>query len=906
MADRTVDFPPRDQALREDVRALGALVGEVLREQCGEDLFADVETARKAAIQRREGTAGAEAALDLATRGLEPARAEALVRSFATYFRVVNLAETVHRVRRRRAYLLDPEHPQPGSLLETFRALRRGGIDAPGAEALVRDLRIEPVFTAHPTEATRRTLLEKEQRIADALLDQLAQRQTPAEAAASRQRVRLEVTAGWQTEEQPSGRPSVAEEREHVLFYVAGTLYRSLPAFYESLTEAFADVFGEVPASLERTPVVRFASWVGGDMDGNPNVTAETIEASLERHRNLVLGRYLGELDGLYRLLSQTRGRAGFDPAIEQRIAGDPLRSPIVGSMPPRHRDMPYRVLLTLVYERLRRTRGDQSEAYGGPQALDDDLALIADSLARHRGDHAGRAPVERLRLRLRCFGFHLATLDVRQDAEVHRRVIGRLLGDESWAARRPATRARRLAEILRLGTAPATPDADDEARATLEVFRAIARCRQRFGSEAIGPYIISMAQGVDDVLSVLVLARWAGLCDSDGAVPLDVAPLFETVPDLEAAPAVTTALVTQPIYRAHLARRGDRQTVMIGYSDSNKDGGLASSRWALYQAQTALTGAASAHGIGLVIFHGRGGTVSRGGGKTRRALVAAPPGSVAGRLRVTEQGEVIHAKFAFEAIALRNLEQAASGVLAATAPAAVSGGAGDPAAWHAVMATIAAESRTAYRALVYGTPEFPDYFRQATPIDVIERMAIGSRPASRRGQGGLASLRAIPWVFAWTQSRHVLPGWYGLGSGLEAAVGRHGAEAVAAAVTGWPFLVAVLADVEMVLAKADMAIAARYAELADTDKAVFPRVRAEFERTVAQILALKGRAALLDDDLSLRRAIRLRNPYVDPMSLLQVDLLRRWRATGRTDEALLRALFATVRGISEGLQNTG
>lgn len=917
MSDRSIDFPPRDQALRKDVRTLGALVGDVLREQCGDTLFSDVETARKAAIARREDTAGAEAALDAATRGLEPQRAEELIRSFATYFRVVNLAETVHRVRRRRAYQLDPENPQPGGLVDTFRILRDAGLDAEAVAGLLSQLSIEPVFTAHPTEATRRTLLEKEQRIADVLLSRLAGAETDAEAAASRASIRREVTSGWQTEEQPSARPSVADEREHVLFYVAGTLYRCLPAFYRALASAFDEVFDGAPLR-DVASIVKFASWVGGDMDGNPNVTAETLEASLVRHRSLVLGRYLDELDRLYRRLSQTRGRAGFDPALTKRIERDPLRAQILESMPARHRDMPYRVLLTLIYQRLARTRSDEAEGYRTPQSFDDDLALIADSLVSHGGIHAGLDLVEALRLRLRTFGFHLATLDVRQDAEVHRRVIGHLMGDDGWQARGAETRAALLADVLRLGKGPAIDaDGDEQARSTLDVFRAIGRCRARFGDQAVGPYIISMAQGVDDVLSVLVLARWAGLSDDDGDVPLDVAPLFETVPDLEAAAAVLTTLVTHPIYRAHLARREDRQTVMVGYSDSNKDGGLASSRWALYRAQAALAAVATDHGIGLVIFHGRGGTVSRGGGKTRRALLAAPPGSVAGRLRATEQGEVIHAKFALEAIALRNLEQAASGVLVATAPGVIvrdAGSAedaeqtaGDDAAWHAVMSTVADTSRAAYRALVYETPAFIDYFRQATPIDVIERMAIGSRPSSRRAKQGLANLRAIPWVFAWTQSRHLFPGWYGLGTGLEAAVGKHGVAAVSSAVRDWPFLVAVLADVEMVLAKADLPIAARYAELAEGDaKSIFTRIRAEYDRTVAQILALKGRKVLLDDDPSLRRAILLRNPYVDPMSLLQVDLLRRWRDTGRTDEALLQALFATVRGIAEGLQNTG
>ncbi len=923
MSEREVVFRARDQALREDVHELGALVGEVVREQAGDGLFRDVEAARKAAIRCREGEEGADCDLDRVLQALEPARAEDLVRAFATYFRVVNLAETVHRVRRRRHYLSDPAHPQPGGLAASLRGLESAGLDAEQSRALIDELCIEPVFTAHPTEATRRTLLEKEARITSALLRRLPGMSTPGEVRDIRETVRAEITAGWQTEEQPNLRPSVADEREHALFYAAGTLYRALPELYESLAEAWDDTYPDAAGHRPAEPLVRFASWVGGDMDGNPNVTAETIVASLERHRALILKRYLEELDQLYRRLSQTRGRAEFAAAIDQRIADDPLRDPVVADVPSRHHDMPYRILLALMYQRLSHTREGVADGYDSPDAFAQDLDLLADSLRQHGGAHAGLADVERLQLRLRTFGFHLATLDVRQDSAVHRRVVGHLFGDPGWSERSASERSERLASFLArdgVGIEDGLADeaAHQEVHATLEVFRAIRICRERFGRGAIGPYIISMAQGRDDVLSVLALARWAGLVSEDGSVPLDVAPLFETVPDLEAAPDVMRSLLEDAGYRRHLTIRRSRQTVMVGYSDSNKDGGLASSRWALHKAQAALTETLAQHAVSLVIFHGRGGTVGRGGGKTRHALLAAPRGSVGGRFRVTEQGEVINAKYGIGAIALRNLEQAVAGVLMATAE--VGDGEAGPgtkqqpatdadaeATWHAVMETIASESRATYRALVYETPAFIDYFRQATPIDVIERMSIGSRPASRRSGKGLENLRAIPWVFSWTQSRHLLPGWYGLGSGLEVAIDRHGMDTVARAVREWPFLRALVGDVEMVLAKADLRIAARYAELAEGEAAaIFPRIRAELERTVTQLLALKGSDALLDDDPTLRRAIRLRNPYVDPMSLLQIDLLRRWRAADRSDDTLLRALLSTVRGIAEGLQNTG
>jgi phosphoenolpyruvate carboxylase len=532
------------------------------------------------------------------------------------------------------------------------------------------------------------------------------------------------------------------------------------------------------------------------------------------------------------------------------------------------------------------------------------DLQSIATSLANHRGAHAGRFSVRRLVRRLETFGFHLATLDVRQDALVHRTVVGRLLGDSSWPERSAVERATRLRRTIKSGEPPAVaPDADAER--TLAVFRAIAECRTRYGAHAIGPFIISMTQGLDDVLTVLLLAKWGGLAEADGAVPLDVAPLFETLQDLRDAPDVMRGLVADDLYRAHLAYRGNRQVVMVGYSDSNKDAGIVASRWAVQRAQAALVATLEPAGIDLTIFHGRGGTVSRGGGKLTRAVLSAPPGSVRGRLRVTEQGEVISANYGLRGIAIRTLEQAVGAVAIATAlPPKPDARAPQ---WEALMDEIAATSHAAYRALVYDDPRFVEYFRLSTPIDVIERMPMGSRPPSRRSGSGIEQLRAIPWVFAWMQNRAVLPGWFGLGTALERAVARHGEDAVAELIRHWPFVKALVDDVEMVLAKADLGIAARYARLAGAlEPVIFPLIAAEFDRTVALVLRLKGTTALLDEDPVVQRAIRLRNPYVDPMSLLQVDLLARWRAAGRAEDELFSALLATVRGIAQGLQNTG
>ena len=884
------EFAPKDVPLRDDVRTLGALVGDVLREQCGEDFFQLVERARHAAI------ASADDELHELVKGLPPRDAETLIRAFATFFEVVNLAERIHRIRRRRDYLRDGTAPQEGSL------------KAAGAALLQQPLLIEPVFTAHPTEATRRTLLEKEQVIGRLLVERLDPSRTPDEEHAALARIREEVTAAWQTDPHPSARPTVMDELENVLFYLTDIVYRIVPPFYEELEQV---------AARPVQPILRFGSWVGGDMDGNPNVGADTLRAALERQRELVLERYRRETAELSRRLSQSGARVGVSDAVSGRIREYSAHFPkALAAIPTRYYDMPYRVLFGLMGARLDATRRDEPHGYSGPSELERDLRDVIASLRAHRGEHAGLFGVQRLLRRVETFGFHLATIDLRQHALVHRAVVGALLRDADWSTRSPADRSARLRRILEHCEDPAGPP-DAQASRVLEVFTAIASCRARFGHRAVGPYIVSMAEGADDVLTVLTLARWSGLAGTGRQVPLDVAPLFETVADLERAPSVLEDLLEDGYYRAHLGARDMHQVVMIGYSDSNKDAGIAASRWALQQAQAALVTVTERSGVDLTFFHGRGGTVSRGGGRIASAILSAPRGSVKGRLRVTEQGEVINAKYGLRGVAMRTLEQTVSAVARATAlPQGP-----DPreAEWTRIMNEIARDGRAAYRTLVYDDAHFVEYFQQATPIDVIQRMAIGSRPASRQGSdqppggaggaggGMIEQLRAIPWVFAWTQSRHLLPGWYGVGTALDRAVARYGSPTLDEMVRDWPFLRTLVDDVEMVLGVADLSIAARYARLAGAlGDHYFPAIRAEFDRTSAQVLALKHERALLDSDPALQRSIRLRNPYVDPMSLLQVDLLERWRAAGRPDDDLFRALMASVRGIAQGLQSTG
>ena len=903
MRRQHIHFDKKDEPLRADVRELGTMIGELLVEQRGEAFYDTVERARKMAIARRTEDESLHEELESLLTGRSPTEAVGVLRAFSLWFQMVNLAERIHRIRRRRDYLREGFGLQGETIARSLDQLTESGMSRSDARRLISSIRIEPVFTAHPTEATRRTILEKHQDISRHLVARMDPSLTPHEDAALMEQVRAQLTIIWQTIEHPEGRMTVNDERENILFYITHVLYRIVPPFFEETRSAIGKALGEAPEPSRIRGLLRFASWVGGDMDGNPNVSGVTIRESLARHRHLILRRYLEDVEALFWHLSQSVHRVDFDAELLQRLDeysrdfGD-----LVKPASPRHKDMLYRMFLRFVHARLLATEHGTVGAYESIEAFRKDIRLVARSLDNHRGRRAGLFSVERLLRRIETFGFHLATLDVRQDSLVHRQVIGEVLGDDDWLSRDPAERARVLREHLRERTSPERSSEDIER--TLDVFRAIDECQQRYGAAALGPYIISMAQRADDVLSVMVLAMWAGLMREDGSLSLDISPLFETVGDLQAGPSVMDELLSDETYRAHVTRRDNRQMIMIGYSDSNKDGGILAARWALQEGQSRLVEVLDQYDVNVVFFHGRGGSVSRGGSKVYDAVLAAPRNSVQGRLRVTEQGEIINAKYGLRGLALRTLEQAASAVILASAPQPRDP---RPQAWRDAMDTMATQSRAAYRAMVYDADGFTDYFRASTPIDVIERLAIGSRPASRREGAGVTNLRAIPWVFAWTQSRQVLPGWFGAGSGLEAAAREHGVDTLRDMLRHWPFFRTVVNDVEMVLAKADMDIAAYYAALAaPAQQHFFATIRAEFERTCRLILELKEKDALLDDDLTLRRAILLRNPYIDPMSLLQVDLLKRWRATEREDADLLRALLVSVNGIAQGLQNTG
>jgi phosphoenolpyruvate carboxylase len=898
-------FEEKDQALRDDVRTLGTMVGDLIREQGGERLFEFVEKARQRSIRRREENEKPGEELAELVENLEPQQALQVVRSFSTYFQMVNTAEKVHRIRRRREYLRDVNQYQPGGFEDTLVKLKASGMELDDLQDLINSLRIEPVFTAHPTEPTRRTILRKEQQIVRRLVELLNPTMTAQEQHVALENIRLLITTGWQTDEHPSEQMTVADELEHILFFMTDVLYRSVPPYYEDVEHALVRIYGEEARKLDIPVIVHFASWVGGDMDGNPNVNAKTIRATLARQRALILDLYYNECSTLSAKLSQATARIDFSERMLARI--DEYRGIFQNAyhaVPARHRDMPYRVFLRLIQQRLQSTYDDDVFPYERVSQFRADIQLIADSLEQNKGEHAGLFSVRRLLRRIDTFGFHLITLDIRQDARVHREVVGECLGEDEWDEWPAEKRAKRIAIAIRNREAP--PDMlGTKARKTLAVFQAIGFCRRKYGPDAIGPFIVSMTQGPDDILSVLLLALWGELHNRRHEIPIDVAPLLETVDDLNRGPEILRSLLSIELYREHLDRRRNRQTVMIGYSDSNKDGGLASARWALQGAQVTLVEAVESQGVQLTLFHGRGGTISRGGSKTHVAVLGAPPGTVNGRLRVTEQGEIINEKYGLRGIALRTLEQVTGSVALATAMPHHRGN--DEPEWHDMMDIIAKESRRVYRKLVYETPGFYDYFRRATPIDLIERMRIGSRPSSRRSQSGIQDLRAIPWVFSWTQSRCMLPGWFGIGSGIRKAAEQFDDTEFREMFAEWYFMRALTADAEMVLAKADLGIAKLYSKLAgDLHEEFFPIIEAEYELTHDLILDYTGREHLLEGDAFLQRAIMLRNPYVDPMSLMQVDLLARWRASKHKDDALFNALLASVNGIAQGLQNTG
>jgi phosphoenolpyruvate carboxylase len=904
-----IQFPPKHEPLRDDVHALGALVGEILREQGGSQLYELVELDRIAAIRARGGDSEAGVELAACVRDRPPALARDLLRAFSMWFQVVNLAEQVHRIRRRRDYLLkDSQRPQPGGVEDAIAALKAGGLGHEEALELIGSLSIEPVFAPHSIEAARRTLLRKQQRIAQRLLERLDPSQTPNESRGVWNNIRMELTTGWQTEELPRERLTAADEREQTLFYLLEILYRVVPAFYEEIAQALEKIYG-IPAGVVRVPsIVHIGTWAGGDMDGNPDVHAKTIRETLARQHQVIVQRYFGECQELAERLSQSAGRVPVSPELRKRIDEYGRLLPGAHAMTPvRHDRMPYRVFLAQVGERLRSIYEGRAAGYENAAQFRADVALIAASLKANKGSNAGLFYVARLLRRIDTFGFHLATLDVRQRATVLHHVIAHGFDDARWSGRSRRERRDFLLEALQKDRGPVT-ELDALGRRTLAVFETMMQVRHRYGPEAIGYFIVSGAAGADDVLAVLLLARWAAAYEKhSGQVALDIAPQFESAEALAGCGEAMQELLAEPLYRRHLDAHGRRQCVLIGYSDSNKEVGWCASRVTIHAAQQQLGQVLNAAGERHVLFHARGGSLARGGGRVEAMVKAAPAGAVDGVLRIREQGATVRQGYGLRPIAMRTLERTFNALSLTTNALRRGQLQADTPEQLEIAGLLAKESRAAYRRLVFEDPRFYAFFQAVTPIDVIERMQIGARSVHRTEAAHIEGLLPVPWVFAWAQTRCALPGWYGVGTGLAAVVDRYGVEHLRAVSARWFFLRNLIDDVETMLARADLDMASHYLALApETMRPHWEPIRAEYQLSCAQVLAVRESRELLDSDPTLQRSIRLRNPYVDPMNLMQVDLLQRWRASGRQDRELFEALLASIGGISQALQGTG
>jgi phosphoenolpyruvate carboxylase len=898
--------------LRRDVSALGRVLGEALVEQEGRAFFDLEERIRALSKQRRGARDRAKAAAELraAIAELDTRTAERVARAFAHYFQVVNLAEQYHRVRRYRDYARAGESPL-GPLAELVPALRQRLSESDAAELLARAC-IELVFTAHPTEAQRRTVLDKHRRIAD-LLERLERSGAiPSEVEACTSALREEVTILWQTEEIRQERPRVGDEVKNVLFYLEEILYPLIPAVYATLERALEAAYG---GGLRVPPILRFGSWVGADMDGNPNVTPEIALDTAFAQAARAIALHLRQIDRLGAKLSQSWRRAGVSRELLDSLRSDYATHPILAAtLEPRPTDEPYRQKLRWMEARLKATRDafvrarsgrpmELGVGYGSPRELRDDLALIERSLAETNGAHAGLVDVRALLRQVEVFGFHLAKLDVRVPAAWVRAAAREALGLDADAP----LEARALHRALADAHVPAPPKSPG-----MRALEALAAIRRRVSSESAECFILSMTHGHEDMLCALVLARIAGLYrPEDGVAAVSIVPLFETLADLERCPRELAAAIADPAYARYLALRGGAQEVMVGYSDSNKDAGIVASSFALYGAQKGMVDLTRTSGVQMKVFHGRGGSIGRGGGPSRRAIEGLPPGSIDGRFKLTEQGEVLGWKYLLPPIAQRNLELTVGGVLGASLTHDYPG-TDELAEYEAALARAAATSLEAYRALV-GHPRFVEYFQQSTPLDEIGALPLGSRPARRSGAASLDDLRAIPWVFAWNQSRQMVPGWFGAGRALRELVRERGAPFVRRMRERWPFFATMLDAVAVALATADMPIAAEYASLVEDKelaRTLFRSVALDYYRAVRSICAIAERPTLLAEDSTLARSIEVRNPYVDPLSFIQIELLRRKRALVRDGQAvpqdLQRAVLLTINGVAAGLRNTG
>ena len=886
--------------LSRDIRLLGNLLGEIIREQHGDAAFDLVEAVRKQAIARREnGTPGETQSLANVIRNLSLDDKRVLIKAFSNYFQLINIAEDLQRVRVLR------EREADGVLDENidaaFRALKEAGVTADEIKTLFRDLRVRLVLTAHPSEAKRKEVLLKLRAITDRMTQRDRQTLLEREQAMMEAELREEIEELWQTPPTRATRKTVADEVDFGLYFVTSVIMDVALDVYEDVERSLNTYYPDEDW-LDLPALLRYGSWIGGDRDGNPNVTADVTLQTLHTLRQAAISAYLDEVAFLRDHLTQSVDEVNFSDALVAAVAA-------YSDAGNRYPGELYRQLLDIIWHKLRDDR------YHDSRELLADLLLIDESLRQNRGENVANGALLRLIRKVRLFGLHLLPLDVREDAELHAATLDELfrhygIVEDYINLPEEDKQALLTREIVNprpffpVDTAPFS----ETTQRVVSTWRMIAEAHQRYGPIVIDTVIASMSQQPSDVLAMVLMAAEVGVKDD-----LEIVPLLETIDDLYRGSEIMTALFKNPEYQKHLEVRGQRhglrQQIMIGYSDSSKDGGYLASNWHLYRAQQLLTETCEAHGVSLQLFHGRGGSIGRGGGPTNRSILSQPPTSLKGGIKITEQGEVIAHRYGNMDIGRRHLHQIMHAMLLAQATPRVTD---VQPAWREAMVELAETSRVAYRQFVYETSGFLDYWQQATPINELSQLPISSRPAKRSSAGGFTSIRAIPWIFSWMQSRAIVPSWFGLGTALEDYVDAHGLDLLRAMYQEWPFFTALIENVQLDVAKADMGIAELYASLVKDEairETMFSRIRAEHGRTYTMLCRVLGQDELLDNSKVIKRSIERRNPYVDPLNFIQVALLDDLRSTGldtpETDETL-RAVLDTINGIAAGMKTTG
>jgi phosphoenolpyruvate carboxylase len=916
-----IETPDKDLPLRDDIRLLGRILGDTVRSQEGEPVFAIVEHIRRTSIRfHRDEDEAARHELEATLDSLSHAQSIQIIRAFSYFSHLANIAEDQHHIRRTRAHALAASAPREGTMAHALARARDAAISRSQLESFFANALVCPVLTAHPTEVRRKSTIDREMEVAHLLAERDRVRLTPEEMTASEEALRCAVLTLWQTSMLRATRLKVVDEVANGLSYYDYTFLRELPRFYAALEDQLAATDAAWHA-FELPSFLRVGSWIGGDRDGNPFVTGEVLRQALGMQSERALKFYLDEVHLLGGELSLDARLVTVSDQLKDLAERSPDRSP-------HRRNEPYRRAVSGIYARLAATARafEQPEAsrhavgeappYAEAAEFVADLGILYRSLMANGSATLARSRLRSLRRAANTFGFYLAGIDLRQNSEVHERTVGELFEttrtDSNYADLPEAARISLLREELKTARLLSSPFLRYSAATTSEltILREAADAHRRYGKAAVPNCVISKTNAVSDLLEVGLLLKEAGLLrPRERELDVNIVPLFETIADLRNCSSIMDELLSVPEYHCLLESRGHAQEVMLGYSDSNKDGGFLTSGWELYKAEIALIETFRRHGITLRLFHGRGGSVGRGGGPSYQAILAQPAGVVQGQIRITEQGEVIAAKYSHADVGRRNLEILAAASLEATL---LQTSQATPREAHfAAMEELSDLAYRAYRNLVFETAGFERYFWESTVIGEIANLNIGSRPASRKNSTRIEDLRAIPWVFGWSQCRLMLPGWYGFGTAIKAwlaARSRDGMRTLREMHREWPFFQTLLSNMDMVLAKSNIAIASRYAELvedAELREAIFTRLRAEWQDTIEMLLAVTGQQALLEQNPLLARSIKNRFPYLDPLNHVQVELLKRHRA-GDTDERVVQAIHLTINGIAAGLRNSG